>query len=240
MCLTVIDMEHFLEQVRVSMLAARRVQPVPQDFLAALNHHNLTLRTLLVHLDPPVPAARSQPRLSVENMKDDASVHEAQLINHLFSQTSLDAEPHVPRGFPKLPSRHTFKSEPVFQSATSDAKQIREQATEEGRLGEEALRRLMSKKASGDNTLLTGLRSGSQLSLRQKSRTLWRETYEEALRRTQAEASREKKNGEPDTMEIDEAAAEGLSHLGPAVNADSIYYRTPIARKITENVPVEG
>jgi transcription initiation factor TFIID subunit 8 len=226
-----LDMAHLLEEVRISMNSSRRVQPLPHDFLAALNKHHLTLRSLLIHLDPPVPATKSQPSLSAESDDKETGKHEAQLIHQMLSQATLSSEPHVPRNFPSLPSRHTFKAEAVFATPHRDQKQIRELATEEGRLGEEALRRLMSKKASGDDTLMTGLRTGSKLSFRQRSRALWRETYEEAVKKSRAEA-----------MDLDgqDQDSEASSHLRPAVNADSAYWRKPIARKITETIPTDG
>lgn len=213
------------------MISARRVQPLPHDFIEALYKNHLTLHTLLVHLDPPVSAKKSQPIIPVEDEDHSTSAREAQSIQNLLSQTTLNVEPYVPRNFPSLPSRHTFKAEDVFPTAQKDQKQIREQATEEGRLGEEALRRLMSKKASGDNTLLGGLRAGSKLSLRQRSRALWRETYEQALRKSRAEA-----------MDVDgqQQEPESISHLGPPVNAGDVYWRKPIARKITASVPTDG
>ena len=222
------DMARFLEDVRISMTSARRIQPIPHDFLYALSKNHLTLRSLLPHLNPPVPATQTQPFLSAEKMSQETVVQEAQLIDQLLRQTTLDTQPHFPRNFPGLPSRHTFKSEDVFQNPEKDQNQIREEAAEEARLGEEALRRLMSKKASGDNTLLTGLRAGSKQALRQRSRALWRQTYETALRH-----SRERR----DAMDVDNE--ESMSHLGPVVNADSTYWRKPIARKIAETEPMD-
>jgi len=49
---------------------------------------------------------------------------------------------YIPSHLPPFPSQHTYKDTPVFPDREVDPRRIRELATEEGKLGEEALRKL--------------------------------------------------------------------------------------------------
>jgi Transcription factor TFIID complex subunit 8 C-term len=49
---------------------------------------------------------------------------------------------HVPSTFPAFPSQHTFRDTAVLPPRERDPRRVRELATEEGRLGEQALRKL--------------------------------------------------------------------------------------------------
>ena len=150
-------MAHFLASAQQSMVTSRRTQPIPQDFEHALRTHNLTLSTLLPHLDPPVEKTKTQPLLRVGAQSfPDTRAQDAAISRLLHRPAAADAPPpppqpdppreHLARGFPTLPSDHTYKATPVYTQRLLDAKTIRERATEEGRRGEEALRKLASRR----------------------------------------------------------------------------------------------
>ncbi|KAJ6157830.1 hypothetical protein N7470_005422 [Penicillium chermesinum] len=69
--------------------------------------------------------------------------------NHAFltalrGEESETDRSYVPKNFPDFPSKHTYSATPVFTERDNDPRKIREQAADDGRHGEEALRRLAS------------------------------------------------------------------------------------------------
>ena len=60
----------------------------------------------------------------------------------LNSQGDLRRFSRTTSSLPPLPSAHTYKDTAVFPQRETDTRRIRELATEEGKLGEQALRRL--------------------------------------------------------------------------------------------------
>jgi hypothetical protein len=147
--LTRLDILHFCASIRQSMQACRRVQAIPQDFEYALRAHDITLESLLPHLNPPVPISVSQISLPTPPPEPTSTPTFAFLGPEL---NDVDDRPsYIPAHFPPLPSKHTYKATPVFTKREQDPRKIREKATEEGRLGEEALRRITasSRKENG-------------------------------------------------------------------------------------------
>ncbi|MCJ1397226.1 hypothetical protein MMC11_000418 [Xylographa trunciseda] len=221
-------MVHFLASVRQSMLSCRRTQAIPQDFLHALNAHQLTLRSLIPHLSPPVPpwepkiSLDSEPNQEAEDHKHDQLI--AKLLNGPAEKAST---PYIPPHFPILPSKHTYKFEEVFTVRETDPKRVRERATEEGRLGEEALRKLVNLR-EGHNSLEEGRRQDRRRTGRDQRQALWRETME-AVRRIEAEdVVAEKSYGGHFEMELDIPESEAVSRTGflvSAVNSDRLYWR---------------
>lgn len=174
------DMQHFLASVRKSMLSCRRSQPLPQDFLYALHSHQLTLRSLLPHLDPPVNPHKSQPRLfPVPRSETDDT--KTTLIDALFHDASTARPKHIPMPFPTLPSQHTFKAEPVFTKRERDPRTLRERATEESRLGEEALRRLVGAAAVSQSKQAARGKGTNHLSRRAQGEQLWKIATEDSF-----------------------------------------------------------
>lgn len=138
------------------MEAGKRTQAIPFDFKYALNANQLTLWSLLPHLDPPTSDGMDASKTPVETMVVVAPRIEVQekIINkdeELMKQFSLRLRgeqtqtrlPYAARKLPTLPSRHTYKSTPAVSERVTGPKTIRERATEESRLSEEALRRLV-------------------------------------------------------------------------------------------------
>ena len=204
-------MSHFLSYAKASMSSSRRSQLSPQDFEFALTSHHYTFRCLLPHLDPPVAQdLRCLPILA------DAVAHNGnELLMERFHATLNDYTqprlPYAPRGLPLLPSHHTYKATQSFIPRERDPKRIRELATEEARMGEEALRRLVA----GTGQSRTKETDG-KLSSRQKQKKLWHETMEAMA----ADAIGSKEMLDETTLNVDLA--------GAPVNADHVYWRKPV------------
>ena len=143
--LTIADMLKFCSKVRRSMQAARRTIPIAPDFesaIAALDVPQLedqikayqTKRVTNPVLLPTPPPEDSFHR--------DTGLPASLLGPELDVQASLKAFHHRPNFLPPLPSAHTYKSTNFFPKRETDSRRIRELATEEGKLGEQALRKL--------------------------------------------------------------------------------------------------
>ncbi|KAL8805037.1 MAG: hypothetical protein Q9223_005436 [Gallowayella weberi] len=222
-------MHDFLADVRQSMLSCRRITSIPPDFLQALHTHQLSLRALVAHLDPPVPRRKRRTALSYEPQQEE------QHYNHDFLGATLNggaderSRSYVPRHFPSLPSKHTYQATAEYPSREEDPRKIRERATEEGRLGEEALRRLVSAK-SIDRPFAgrVGQRGKSTRAIRDD---MWKETMQAVSSVHMAEQSKIH-----DIMDTDDSGlgsallgrpSSDYERLSSAVNADTKYWRKP-------------
>lgn len=235
--LTSLDMAHFLTDVRQSMLSSRRVRAIPQDFLQALHTHQLSLRSLIPHLDPPVPASRSQFALPVEAVEDEEN-HALPFLGPVLNGAPDErSKLYVPPHFPAFPSKHTYKATPEFPEREKDPRRIRERATEEGRMGEEALRRLVG--VGSDNGLVPKIKSGPKArSMRMARDELWRETmqvlssrYEDAKKSIENNKLREAYPGEP---------PKGTSRISSAVNADKRFWRKGVTLRAPRQKDEDG
>lgn len=200
------------------MLASRRCQPIPQDFLLALNAHQLTLRCLIPHLQPPIPGEKTQPTLYPEPMIGGDDPVQAQLIQTMLEDVSVRSTPktYIPRNLPSLPSQHTYKAEAVSSRRQYDPKKVRELATEEGRMGEEALRRFVVQATrTNASSSSSNQHASSEKSLRRRNRDLWKETMEavSVSQQSQSLGSNE--------------LPERLVQFGLVVNADRVHWRKP-------------
>lgn len=141
-----LDMRQFLKAVTSSMQGSRREAATPEDFAVALARSNLTSSDFSPFLTIPSDPSICQPALSQipDTDKLDENL-DTKSLDRVLSVT-MDELPtrlkHVPKHFPSLPSRHTWKATPVYQSRVQDARVLRERATQEGILAEQALRRL--------------------------------------------------------------------------------------------------
>ncbi len=223
------DMAHYLADVRQSMLSCRRTQAIPQDFLQALHTHQLSLRSLLPHLDPPVNPSRTQFPLQIETAQEDREQHLRFLGPLLNADPNEKLRAYVPNHFPQLPSKHTYKSTPEYAEHEQDPRKVREKATEEGRLGEEALRRLVG--AGADKSPQESRQGRKTLSARVMRDQVWMETMQAVTQET------------PDSMDFDmdnsigkgkqkegdplPGLSFGYGRLGQAVNAEKRYWRKP-------------
>jgi len=235
--LTVPDMAHYLTDVRQSMLSSRRTGPIPQDFLQALHTHQLSLRSLLPHLDPPVPPSISQFSLQSEAVQDDEQQHLRFLGPILNGASDGPAKSYIPKHFPDYPSKHTYKVTAEFPDREQDPRKVRERATEEGRLGEEALRRLVS--AASNRPAQGSPQRQETKSMRERRDQMFMETMQAATAGTpngmdvdsgygSFEKGKQKEGETPST-------SFGNGRLGSAVNSEKRYWRKPALRRREAN-----
>lgn len=222
-------MAHYLADVRQSMLSCRRTQAIPQDFLQALHTHQLSLRSLLPHLDPPVSPSRTQFPLQMEIAQDNEEQHLRFLGPLLNADPNEKLRVYIPQHFPELPSKHTYKATPEYAEHEQDQRKVREKATEEGRLGEEALRRLV--RAGAGRSTQESPQGRKTQSARAVRELMWMETMQAVTQET------------PDAMDFDMEAGVGkgrqedgepsplpslgYGRFGSVVNAEKQYWRKP-------------
>lgn len=132
-------------KVRRSMLAARRTAPIPTDFETAI--HALDLPRPDDQLIPYRTKPDINPPLLPTPPPDDAfhdniALPPSFLGPELNNQNALTRFTMTPASLPPLPSAHSYKDTEVFPQRETDTRRIRELATEEGKLGEQALRKL--------------------------------------------------------------------------------------------------
>ena len=131
--------------VRRSMLSARRTMPVATDFETAIRA--LDLPWPFDQLGPYTTTPATNPPLLPTPPPEDL-FHKVSQLPTSFLGPGLDGREdkkkdlYIPSNFPAFPSKHTYKDTPVFPTREVDPRRIRELATEEGKLGEEALRKL--------------------------------------------------------------------------------------------------
>ncbi|KIX00694.1 uncharacterized protein Z518_09759 [Rhinocladiella mackenziei CBS 650.93] len=135
----------FLSKVRRSMLAARRTTPIASDFETAIDVFDVP------RLDDQLRQYKTNhsinPPLLLTPPPED-EFHNTIDIPPSFLDPELDGHGQLQKfsfntkGLPDLPSAHTFKDSPVYPYREVDTRRIRELATQEGKLGEQALRKL--------------------------------------------------------------------------------------------------
>ena len=221
-------MAHFLKSARQSMVSCRRNRPIAQDFLQALHEHQLSLRSLIPHLDPPVPSFKSKTPLSIKLIEDEPAPRFPNPTTALHGSTTKHAMSYIPQHFPVFPSYHTYKWTPQFTVRDKDPRKIRERATEEGRLGEEALRRLMGG-GSGDTGIMAKKQVRDVKDLRARRDDLWKETIFAMSQTSEEESRGDLDRPIPGYSELKAGISRdimlGKGWLGSTVNADRKYWR---------------
>jgi Transcription factor TFIID complex subunit 8 C-term len=127
------------------MLAARRTAPIATDFESAFQAVQVPTPEdqLPPWLRPKAPAPLYLlPTPPPDEFFNTHELPESILGSDLTGKEQKRREPHIPPGFPAFPSQHTFKGTAILPPREKDPRRIRELATEEGRLGEQALRKL--------------------------------------------------------------------------------------------------
>lgn len=136
---------HFALYVRQSMSVCRRTQPIPQDFELALRKNFISIDDLPFYvksMKPIGPVPTTLPSPPPEKDPLDDFVDMPILHSSLSGEDDRTRNRHIPAHFPLFPSIHTYRSTSVFPEREDDPRKLRERATEDGRHGEEALRKL--------------------------------------------------------------------------------------------------
>ncbi|KAG0641736.1 transcription factor TFIID complex subunit 8 C-term-domain-containing protein [Tuber brumale] len=173
--------DHYLRMLRVITLFAtsqRRTKPTVVDFEDMLQHMGITLSSLesemlrmpsKTHtfvLPPSTPPPSPTPDL-------------ATLLGPELADTDLQKRSALEDFFPPLPSKHTYKATPLFTERPTEPRVIRERATEEARLAENALRKLLAVSAHAKNN--ARIKGDVAVSKKRKDRDeAWREAFDES------------------------------------------------------------
>lgn len=131
----------FLSHTRTSMHNNRRTIPTALDFsqsLANMPSSHLP-QLLLPQLALDVPEDISYPSIPEPDPAPPKMDDFSKLLEPLIEQ---HPPAWMPRHFPPLPPKHSWKETAVFPQRETDSRKLREKATEEGVLAEQALRRL--------------------------------------------------------------------------------------------------
>ncbi|KAI9712234.1 MAG: hypothetical protein M1812_006969 [Candelaria pacifica] len=179
-------MIHFLRSVTQSMLSCRRSHPTPQDFTYALAMQNLTVSSLIPHLRPKLPPDILQPSLPTQPPEEALEPPLSPMLGTALSGgDDKKQRRYIPTQFPAFPSRHTYSQTPEWTHREQDPRKIREKATEEGRMGEEALRRLASTGAARSSKRAVGGVRGSLSGQKRREREeMWEKTIEAIMQPT--------------------------------------------------------
>ncbi|WPH01247.1 Hypothetical protein R9X50_00408400 [Acrodontium crateriforme] len=137
-----------LSYVRVSMMTSRRTTPTAQDFSIALAQipNAQTASLLKPQLKFSIPEDVACPSISEPEPPMPAAPDFTRLLAPL-----MDDQPpnYIPKHFPRLPPKHAWLQTPVFAERETDARKMREKATQEGMMAEQALRKLAAAAKSG-------------------------------------------------------------------------------------------
>ncbi|KUL84205.1 hypothetical protein ZTR_06913 [Talaromyces verruculosus] len=150
---------HLASFARNSMIAGRRMQPIPQDFEFALQQSYVGTEELI----PFIKASKTEKTLPTllpsPPPEEDEDLFGAfsgipVLSKELSGEEERQRISYIPAHFPHFPSKHTYRFTPVFTERETDPRQIRELGMEDSRHGEEALRKLA--RAAFKDTHATG------------------------------------------------------------------------------------
>ncbi|KAJ6114407.1 hypothetical protein N7486_000185 [Penicillium sp. IBT 16267x] len=223
--------------VRQSMLACRRTQPIPPDFEHALSRVKLSPDDLRPYLTSSKTVAPI-PTLLPSPPPEDELNRNLPFLNALRGEETVTNRSYIPKHFPDFPSKHTYSASAVFTERDSDPRKIRERAAEDGRHGEEALRKLASAafrdnptSSSGKDKKLWGRRMESM-------ETMFEKTVKGLAKKLQKDQKDPSAPVLGSAMEIDsgkpgdgdgKARSQASWHLemGPIVNCERDFWRRP-------------
>lgn len=173
----------FLADVKTSMHASRRTTALPIDFTYALSALSLTSGDLEPHTTLPFPPSLSAPLIAPPRPAEGppqpyiAPMLGEELNTPAISGSEVKESSYIPAHFPPLPSRHAYLQTSTFTSRESDARKIRERATEEGILAEQALRKLTGARVRGAER---GIRGAAVVKAKGREES-WREALGDML-----------------------------------------------------------
>ncbi|KAF2675011.1 hypothetical protein BT63DRAFT_445126 [Microthyrium microscopicum] len=189
----------FLKSVNSSMRGARRAEPTPHDFITALSHFNLTSSSFSSFLEMPPYPSICQPSLIIP-LEAEKPAPDLDTVLGTSLQSTQPRNKYVPKHMPGLPSAHTWKSTAVMPSREEDARKMRERATREGVLAEQALRRLAqaSKAAHKDNAV-----NGTGTGAKSKPQKSWMAALKAIKKADQEEEEKEEASAEANQVDVD-------------------------------------
>lgn len=211
-------MSHFALRVSQSMETSRRRKPIAQDFIHALAQFGLSSSSLDPHLKLRIPPEVTQ--APVFPPAPDIPLFEPMFAAGLNEKTHEEKtkKPYIPKHFPNFPSAHAYKDTPTYTERETDARKIREHATQEGILAEQALRKLMAASKAG---VQVGRRRGYMDTQQRRNEEVWQETMA-AL--TQQDLSKTEAGGFGMDGVLEPAKAPE-DEFGVVVNYDRAYWR---------------
>ncbi len=135
-------------------------------------------------------------------------------------------DPHIPSTFPAFPSQHTFRDTPVLPPRERDPRRIRELAIEEGRLGEQALRKLAGA-ARGEVKLNSTVEAvDAPVDPQRQNRLKKVETMESIFEETMKELAKAEKG-----PGMNGPAQDADSEMAPIVNSERKFWMPDTSRR---------
>lgn len=155
----ILDILHLTSFARESMIAGRRIQPIPQDFEFALQQAYIGTEELAPYIKATKAEKIIPTLLPSPPPEEDEGVFGAfsdipVLGKELSGEDERQQITYIPAHFPHFPSKHTYRFTPVYTERETDPRRIRELGMEDSRHGEEALRKLA--RAAFKDTHATG------------------------------------------------------------------------------------
>jgi transcription initiation factor TFIID subunit 8 len=139
------------------------------------------------------------------------------------------AKAFVPKHFPDFPSKHTYRSTAEFPDRESDPRRVRERATEEGRMGEEALRRLVGASSN------TPAHDPSHKDRPKNARAMRHKMFVETMAAYAGDGEGMEVDGDPGCRgkrKQEEGDVNSMAgRLHSAVNAEKKYWRKPAQQR---------
>lgn len=136
-------MRGFIHQVKRVAHAARRSDPIPTDYEAALHYHNLPLSSLKPHLKNPVSEQLLESAFYDPVIENTTYLESTPPVlgDELDGRYEKEERPWIPKHFPSFPSKHTYRYTPAEPPARNTETK-RAEALADARKAEMALRRI--------------------------------------------------------------------------------------------------
>ena len=211
------------------MLAARRTAPIITDFESAFQATQVpTPEDQLPPRLTPKPASPLSllPTPPPDDFFNTHELPESILGSDVNAKEQRPRDRHIPSTFPVFPSQHTFRDTAVLPPRERDPRRVRELATEEGRLGEQALRKLAGAVKSEGKLDLSIVADGSTVDTQREGRRKKVETVEGMFEETMKELAKIE-NG---NMSGVGKGNEGFE-VAPIVNCERNYWMPDTSRR---------
>jgi hypothetical protein len=181
------------------MKASRRDFPIPHDFGLALAQRRISLNSLTTQLRPNLSRQMVLSQLPSPPPEDVPEYNLTLTITESNGSSEITKKPHILSHLPPLPGKHAYKATAVYTKRELDPQKIRAKAAEQGRLGEGALRRLISAASASDGRHTGSNGTGVHKSKRTRERE---EMYEQVMEKAKKGETKDEIGAEED-LEID-------------------------------------